>query len=103
MSICLREAKIDPVIQIGAMPMQPYSRTYQIIIEGQLDLEWEEWFFPLKISPLADGTTQLSGSLNDQAVLFGMLNKLYRLNLELVSLRKMPDSGYSHERESDER
>jgi hypothetical protein len=79
--------------------MKQHSSEYQIIIEGQLDSEWEEWFSPLTITPRANGTTLLHGLLKDQAALFGMLNKLYKLNLELVSLKKVEGSVFLDERE----
>ena len=60
---------------------------YQIIIAGHLDPAWEEWFIPLQITNRPDGTTHLSGLLADQAALFGILNKIYRLNLPLLSLQ----------------
>jgi len=69
--------------------MEQSGLHYQIIIAGRLDSQWEEWFAPLKLTQCANGTTQLCGWLADQGVLLGLLNKLYHLNLTLLSLTKI--------------
>src|SRR5215212_1106746 len=66
---------------------------YQIIINGQLDSSWSVWFDSLIITwrDVADGDTtvrqtMLAGYVPDQAALYGMLNKIRDLNLELVAV-----------------
>ncbi len=63
--------------------------TYEIIVEGQLDAHWLEWFDGLTIQPLPNGNTQLSGPLTDQAALRGVLDRIFDLNLNLLSLRRI--------------
>jgi hypothetical protein len=46
---------------------------YGIRIRGQLDPAWSTWFDGLTITQEKDGTTELAGSLADQAALFGLL------------------------------
>ena len=75
--------------RIGKQFMEQSGMHYQIVIAGHLDKQWEEWFAPLKLTQLSNGTTHLCGWLADQGVLFGILNKLYRLNLTLLSLNKI--------------
>ena len=59
---------------------------YHIRIKGHLDASWQQWFVPLQIGLEPSGTTILFGSLPDQAALYGVLLKLDRLGLTLLSL-----------------
>ena len=59
---------------------------YHIRFKGQLDTSWQPWFAPLQIRSEAAGTTVLSGSLLDQAALYGVLLKIDRLGLTLLAL-----------------
>ena len=58
----------------------------RIRIKGHLDPTWQSWFAPLQIDHEAAGTTLLSGSLPDQAALYGVLLKIHRLGLTLIGL-----------------
>ena len=51
-----------------------------------LDETWNEWFDGLTLSPKEDGTTLLTGILDDPAALHTVLNKIRNLNLDLVSV-----------------
>jgi len=62
--------------------------TYEIQIEDQLDPVWSEWLEGMVITPLSTGGTLLSGTLADQAALYGLLNRIRDLNLELVCVEK---------------
>jgi hypothetical protein len=68
---------------------------YQIRIEGELDQRWSTWFSGLKVSldegPEGFQTTLLTGEL-DQAALRGVLNKIWDLNLVLISLSQIDES-----------
>ena len=59
---------------------------YRIRVKGHLDPSWQSWFAGLEIEQHATGTTFLSESLPDQAVLFGVLLKIERLGLTLLGL-----------------
>jgi hypothetical protein len=59
---------------------------YRIRVKGHLDFSWQPWFAGLQITREAAGTTVLSGSLPDQAALYGMLLKINRLGLTLLAL-----------------
>lgn len=59
---------------------------YQIHVNGQLDASWQSWFAPLHIRNEDAGTTVLSGVLPDQAALYGVLLKIDRLGLTLLTL-----------------
>ena len=67
-----------------------------IRIKGHLDQSWQEWLEDLQIVHEEDGTSQLSGTLPDQSALYGVLTKLDRLRVTLLSLERRetpPDEG----------
>ena len=59
-----------------------------IRIRGHLDPSWQHWLENLQIVHEKGGTSRLSGTLPDQAALFGVLQKLDRLRLRLLSLER---------------
>ena len=69
-------------------------------IAGQLDARWGDWFDGLEIHLLPDGNTELSGSVVDQAALYGLLNRARDLGLTLLAVVvesvELSDSPGSH-------
>ena len=61
-------------------------RFYEIRVKGQLDESWSDWLEGLEVRLLDNGEMILFGHVGDQAALMGLLNKLYGLNLALLSL-----------------
>jgi hypothetical protein len=59
---------------------------YEIRVKGQLDESWSDWLEGMEVKLLEDEEMLLSGRIGDQAALMGLLNKLYGLNLALLSL-----------------
>jgi pimeloyl-ACP methyl ester carboxylesterase len=59
-----------------------------IRIKGHLDPSWQEYLEGLEIVQGEDGTTRLSGMLQDQSALYGVLNMMSTLNLSLLSLER---------------
>ena len=68
---------------------------YKITVGGHLDARWQEWFDGLTIILNEDGNTTLSGPVQDQAALYGILNKIYSLGLKLISVNPhtIPPTG----------
>ena len=62
---------------------------FEIHVRGQLDESWSEWLDGLEVKLLDNGEMILSGHIGDQAALMGTLNKLYGLNLTLLSVNKI--------------
>jgi hypothetical protein len=66
---------------------------YAIRISGRLGPEWAEWFGSLAfcVGHTEDGLTitTLSGSIPDQAALFGILNRVRDLGLKLISVNRI--------------
>ena len=61
----------------------------EIRVRGQLGDQWSDWFENLDIKLLENGEMILSGAVPDQAALMGILNKLNRLNLTLLSVNEV--------------
>ncbi len=64
---------------------------YQIRVRGQLDESWSDWLGGLVITPQTNGETLLTGPMIDQAALHGTLDKLYAMNLPLLSIMRIED------------
>jgi hypothetical protein len=62
---------------------------FEIYVKGHLDDSWSDWLEGMKFTLIDNGETMLSGYIQDQASLMGVLNKLYSLNLTLLSVRKV--------------
>jgi hypothetical protein len=62
---------------------------YEIRVKGHLGRDWADWFDGLELEPLEDGQMLLAGRILDQAALIGVLIRLNRLNLALLSLRSV--------------
>ncbi len=60
---------------------------YEIRVRGHLGPDWADWLDGLALTPLENGEMLLSGHIVDQAALIGILTKLNRLNLALISVR----------------
>ena len=67
---------------------------YEITVEGHVDSRWSKWFDGfdvfegLRIAQMPDGNTRVSGLVQDQAALFGILEKVRDLNLTLLSVSR---------------
>lgn len=68
---------------------RPVGKFFEIRIRGQLDGKWSDWLEGLEVKLLDNGVMILSGYIVDQAALMGVLDKLNRLNLTLLSVRKV--------------
>lgn len=64
---------------------------YAIRVKGQLDAEWQAWFDDLSITADAEGNSTLHGVIVDQAALFGILKRVNKLGLHLISVNPQPD------------
>lgn len=81
----------------------PRPQRYEIIVDGQIDPHWAAWFdgLALELLPRANAPagvhtrqsdrTRISGSLADQAALRGVLERIFDLNLTLLSVRRVDE------------
>ena len=65
-------------------PDQP--TVYQIRIKGHLGLHWTDWFEGFTITLEDNGETLLTGSVVDQAALYGLLRKVRDIGMPLLSV-----------------
>ena len=70
---------------------------YQIKVDGPLDEKWSNWFNGMTLSfEQANGDspiTILTVRVVDQARLRGILNKLWDMNLAVISLNRLEKPG----------
>lgn len=66
---------------------------YEIRVRGQLDKNWSDWFEGMQIDHIGQAETILQGRIRDQAALYGMLNKLRNLGLDLLDVQRRPERG----------
>jgi hypothetical protein len=73
----------------------PYpAESYEILVQGQLDSLWGQWFEGMTLSNVENGEsgvacTMISGPVADQPALHGLLIKIRDLNLKLLSVRRI--------------
>jgi hypothetical protein len=74
-------------------PAAAASASYRIQVQGCVDPRWSDWFSGLVVAQQQDTggvpETVLTGPVPDQAALRGILNKLWDLNLILVSVERV--------------
>lgn len=81
--------------KVRSITSQGESSPYEIQIHGELDERWSDWFDGIEITIEHTGDriplTTLNCPTMDQARLRGILNKIWDLNLNLISLRQVHD------------
>jgi len=76
---------------MAAEPHHAAQPVYRIEVTGQLDASWSDWFAGLTVTPPHNTSpfTTITGKV-DQATLRGIVNRLWDLNLTLISVRRIP-------------
>ena len=64
-------------------------RVYENHVKGHLDSSWSEWLDGLELKLSENGETVIFGPIVDQSALMGMLNKLARVSLSIISLNEV--------------
>lgn len=62
---------------------------YEIRVEGLIDSCWAEWFGGMSIRYVDEAETVLTGELQDQTALHGVLQRIRDLGLNLISVRRV--------------
>jgi hypothetical protein len=70
----------------------------EIRVKGQIDEHWSDWFGGLMISYTDGDETILTGSIADQAALYGLIARLRDLGLPLVSVKTNPSTADSNQK-----
>ena len=73
---------------------------YRIVVRSELTYSYASAFERMEMET-KEGRTILSGEVKDQPHLFGILNRINGLGLELLSVQAMPDARPRTERDRD--
>ena len=68
------------------------STQYRIRVRSVLPANWAEWFDGFVVSYEAGGDTTLTGTVADQAALYGLISRVRDLGLSLVAIERI-DAG----------
>ena len=71
------------------MDNQKFTNNYQIRTNGHLDQRWFDSYENLSITHTLNGETLISGVM-DQSALYGTLNRIRDLGMELISVQRSP-------------
>jgi hypothetical protein len=69
------------------------NQVYQIVIKGNLDTTWSEWFDGWMIDYENSGNTVITSPPIDQVALFSVLKKMNDLNLTFISMQRFQKIG----------
>jgi hypothetical protein len=70
-------------------------RLYRIRIKGHLDKNWSKWFDGMSLT-YEENSTILEGDVADNSSLHTILNRIYDLNLTIVSLEHIQLNNSDH-------
>jgi hypothetical protein len=74
---------------------------YHITLQGRVAPHWSRWLEELQLSYRTVGedrtVTDLAGTLADQSALQGVLNRIWSLNLTVLSVRTSEDATEERE------
>lgn len=59
----------------------------ELHVKGMIDQQWSDWFGGLEITSLGYDETVLTGTIPDQAALYGIISRLRDMGLQLTLLR----------------
>ena len=80
---------INNAADAGIPSKGTHAGFFKIQVKGHLDSSWVDWLEGLEIKLLDNGEMVLSGNIEDQAALMGILNTLHSLNLTLLSMNEV--------------
>lgn len=64
------------------------NATYQLVVRGELDARFAVVFTGMEVSQV-EGTTVMIGKIRDDAALYGLVERIAELGLELVSIQQV--------------
>jgi hypothetical protein len=88
----------------GGKKMMRRGTSYRIVVRSELSDKYEVAFEGMQMEA-KDGVTVLTGEIIDQPHLYGILDRINGLALELLSVEALPDyahTGHKGKREQEE-
>jgi hypothetical protein len=82
----------------GEMIRRSTGMVYRIVVRSELGERYADAFEGMKMET-EDGQTILIGEIINQPHLFGILDRINGLGLELLSVQALPDDAHSHAEE----
>jgi len=76
-------------LDAATISKQTEPLSYEIMVEGELDPVWMEWFEGLSFSHDPEGNTVFAGPIVDHTALHSILLKIRDLNLKLISVNEI--------------
>ena len=61
---------------------------YEIVVAGHVDERWISSYGAMNVEHRSTGETVLSGPIEDQAALHGILNRIRDMNLTLINVKR---------------
>ena len=58
----------------------------EVRVKGEIDPAWSNWLGTLSVAHTAAGETVLTGPVRDQSALYGLIERLSSLGLQLMSV-----------------
>lgn len=88
--------------------MSPHTRgplpaRYELRVAQHLDTHWATWFDDLTLTRHDDSTTTLTGLVQDQSQLHGLLAKVRDLGLTIISIRVLDETQVDEDAEGEDR
>lgn len=61
---------------------------YEIIVKGEIERYRESYFEEMESEKMDDGTTRFNGYLSDSSAMYGVINKMRDMGLEIIKLER---------------
>jgi len=80
------------VARLGGIVRKGIAKVYRIVVRSELSGRYAEAFDDMRLET-EDGLTILAGEVKDQPHLYGILQRLNGLGLELLSVQSLSNSA----------
>lgn len=82
-------------------PLTPHEPAhYRLQLQGRLSADWRDWLNDIEVAYEGDGqvvVTTITGTVRDQAGLFGLLSFVRDLGAPLIAVEWIKWKGENHE------
>lgn len=71
--------------------LQPSAPVYEICFHGHLSERHARWFEEFELIAQPDGSTMIRGAVSDPSAMYGLINRVRDLGLQLISVRQVTE------------